>query len=309
MIWSPGLNARAAARPCSASTVRRRHSCAAPRKHEEGRENQDREQEIRYWSGEHDEESLPDRPEPGRRDRADARYAVDIAGIARRAHVADELHIAAERKPGDFPARSLAIGPAEDLVAEADRKGFRRDLEQARDEIVAELVKEDERAERANEREQDQPKGGLGSMSMSSLPSSWPRTRRGSRGRSPIRRRWNAARRMSHRSSASSTSLAMSGKRISPARKLATAISLAALRTIGAAPPASSASRARLKRRKALQVRRFKVEAANRGEIEPLRWRRHPFGPGKRDRRSESACRDCRAGRAPNRRRTRPSNG
>ena len=79
------------------------------------------------------------------------------AGLLAGRHVADELHVAAEREPGDFPARALLIGPAEQLAAEADREHLGRNLEQTRDEIMAELVKEHERPQRADEGDQGQP--------------------------------------------------------------------------------------------------------------------------------------------------------
>src|SRR5205814_2292578 len=85
------------------------------------------------------------------------RNALEIGGVACRTHVADELHVAAEREPGDLPARALLVGPAEQLAAETDREDLGRDTEQARDEIVAEFVEEDERAQSAYERDQDQP--------------------------------------------------------------------------------------------------------------------------------------------------------
>ena len=85
-----------------------------------------------------------------------------LAGHARRAHVADELHIAAERQPADLPAGAPLVGPAGDLAAEADRKALRPDAEPARDEIMAELVDEDERPERRQEGDEDEPDGRLG---------------------------------------------------------------------------------------------------------------------------------------------------
>ena len=73
----------------------------------------------------------------------------------------------------------------------------------------------------------------------------------------------------------------MSRNAIRPARKAATATSLAALRTIGAAPPASSASRASRSAGK-----RSRSGASNRasrsGQIEPLGRRLHPLRPGQR---------------------------
>src|SRR5206468_1317105 len=95
-------------------------------------ENQDREQEIGGGTGENDQEPLPHRPNLERAVAKLSRNGLKLSRIARRRHVADKLDVAAERQPPDFPARSLAIGPADQLVAEADRKGLGRNAEQPR---------------------------------------------------------------------------------------------------------------------------------------------------------------------------------
>src|SRR5438045_9696508 len=104
-------------------------------------------------------------------------------------------------------------------------------------------MEEDERAQRANKTEDDQPEWWLGKHQcapafISVLAQS--RVERSISSTSPIER--GATKSAS--TSASWTTFTMSGKRIAPARKLATATSFAALRTIGAAPPRSTASRA-----------------------------------------------------------------
>ena len=97
------------------------------------------------------------------RDRAVRRESSSrSAGSLAGRHVADEFHIAAKRQPADLPPRALPVGPADDLAAEADREGLRRDAEQPRDQIMAKLVEEDERAERANEGHQHEPQGWIG---------------------------------------------------------------------------------------------------------------------------------------------------
>src|SRR5687767_14271572 len=78
-------------------------------------------------------------------------------GRARGIHVADKADIAAQRQPADLPARASAVGPPCDLAPEADREGLRADAEPAADEVMAELVEEDERPDRADERDQDEP--------------------------------------------------------------------------------------------------------------------------------------------------------
>ena len=61
------------------------------------------------------------------RSRSSGGMLLEVRRIARRGHVADELHIAAERQPGDLPPRALPVGPADQLAAEADREGLRRE--------------------------------------------------------------------------------------------------------------------------------------------------------------------------------------
>ena len=129
---------------------------------EQGCKNQDREQEIGRRTGEHDEKSLPHRAELKRAVAIFGRNGAFIDRRARRRHVADEFHIAAKRHPADFPPSPLFVGPAHNLVAETDREGFRWNLEQARDEIVAEFVEEDERPERADERDDHKPERRIG---------------------------------------------------------------------------------------------------------------------------------------------------
>jgi hypothetical protein len=71
--------------------------------------------------------------------------------------VAYELHISAERQPPDLPARATLVGPTRDLTTESDRKGLRADTEPAGHEVMAQFVDKHERAEGANERQEDQP--------------------------------------------------------------------------------------------------------------------------------------------------------
>ena len=80
-----------------------------------------------------------------------------FAGLAHRIHIADELHIAAERQPADLPSGAAPVCPAGDLPSEADRKFLGADPEQPRDPIMAELVKQHERADRAQEGDDNEP--------------------------------------------------------------------------------------------------------------------------------------------------------
>ena len=110
--------------------------------HEERRKDQDCEQEIGCRSSKNDQEALPHGPQLECLVAQMLRDAVELGRVARRGHVADELHIAAKRQPGDLPASPLTVGTAKDFVPEADRKCLGRDLEETRDEIVTELVRE-----------------------------------------------------------------------------------------------------------------------------------------------------------------------
>ena len=112
--------------------------------------------------GEDDQEALPHRPHLEGSVAEVGGNGVELGGLARRRHVADELHIAAERQPADLPPRALPVGPAGKLLPEADREGLGRNAEQPGDQIMAELVEEDERPQRADERDQDQPERRVG---------------------------------------------------------------------------------------------------------------------------------------------------
>ena len=94
----------------------------------------------------------------------------------------------------------------------------------------------------------------------------------------------------------------MSRKPIRPARKAATATSLAALSTAGAAPPARKARRASAERREALAGRAPRSRAADRGEVQPRRGPAHAARASPRRRRSACACRAGPAGPASSRR-------
>ena len=99
---------------------------------------------------------------------------------------------------------------------------------------------------------------------------------------------------------------AMSRKPIRPARKAATATSLAALSTVGALPPCAQRLAGQAERRKALVIRRLEGQPADRGEIEARRRRARSARASPACRRSGCACRAGRAGPAPSRRGTRP---
>ncbi len=115
--------------------------------------DQNREKKIRGRPGEHHGCTLPD----GLRLEGAAallrRHALEriLRRLARGILVVHELHVAAERNPGDAPARTLAIGEAPDLPPKADGEGANRDAAPARDDEVAELVDEDHDAEHDEE--------------------------------------------------------------------------------------------------------------------------------------------------------------
>ncbi len=167
----------------------------------------------------------------------------EVGGIARRAHVANELDIAAKREPTDLPARALPVGPADDLATEADREDLRRDPEQrardsgqARGRRRAGPARRRTRSGSAKEAVAASISGTVAFIADStrcayarSISSTSP-IDRGAAKSASLKRIFDHARNI--------------GKPSRPSRKLATATSLAAFRTIGAAPPFSSASRA-----------------------------------------------------------------
>src|SRR6185437_16984099 len=124
--------------PCSKSVLRRTRK---------GGEDQDRKQEIGRGTCQHHQKSLPDGSNLESAITQLLRDVFQIIGIARRSHVADELHVAAERQPRNPPPSALPVGPAENLPPESDREGLGRNPEHARDQIVAELVEKDERSQ------------------------------------------------------------------------------------------------------------------------------------------------------------------
>src|SRR4029079_3967628 len=65
--------------------------------------------------------------------------------------VVEELDVAAERDPGEAPARAVLVGEAEDLAAEADGEIPHPDAAPARDQEMAELVNDDDRGEHEEE--------------------------------------------------------------------------------------------------------------------------------------------------------------
>src|SRR5947209_2629432 len=112
--------------------------------------NDDREHEVRHWSGEDNQKALPDRAQLERPLTQMLRDGFKVDRLARRGHVADEFHVPAERQPRHFPARTLAIRPADDFAPEADRESLGRNPEEARDQIMAQLMKENERPQQTN---------------------------------------------------------------------------------------------------------------------------------------------------------------
>ena len=86
--------------------------------------------------------------------------------------------------------------------------------------------------------------------------------------------------RRSAASSVASTSAAMPQNPSRPSTNSRTATSFAALRTVGAAPPAASARRAIASAGKRSRSGSSKVSVATRGEIEPRRGRAHAHRPG-----------------------------
>ena len=66
--------------------------------------------------------------------------------------VVDEFHVAAERNPGQPPARAVPVVEAHDLRTEADREGLDRHAAPAGHQEMAELVDEDHDGQDEQER-------------------------------------------------------------------------------------------------------------------------------------------------------------
>ena len=79
------------------------------------------------------------------------------AGPAGGVGIARKTNIATERKEADFPPCAAFVGPTGKLWAEADREGFGTDPEPTPDEIMAELVKENERPYRTQKCHGNEP--------------------------------------------------------------------------------------------------------------------------------------------------------
>ena len=117
--------------------------------HEDRRENDDGQNEIRHRPGHDYGRALEHRLE----EKAvlafafvhglQARSVRGAAGIL----VAEEFDVAAERNGGDFPARAVAIVKPDDFRAETDGKHQNSHAAQARDQEMAELVEEHHKAE------------------------------------------------------------------------------------------------------------------------------------------------------------------
>ena len=80
-----------------------------------------------------------------------------VGGLAGQVHVPDEADVTAKRQPADLPASASPIGPAGDLPPETDGENVGPNPEPARDEVMAKLVEEHERADRQDEGDDDEP--------------------------------------------------------------------------------------------------------------------------------------------------------
>ena len=114
----------------------------------------DGEQQVRQWPGQHDQRALPQglhmeslgsllRGQPILGGRWGA------GGI----HVAGELDVAAQRQRRELPAGSTPVGPAGDLLAEANRERVGLHTEQPSDEVVSQLMDQHKRAKHEQKRE------------------------------------------------------------------------------------------------------------------------------------------------------------
>ena len=153
-IRSPGL------KPAACAALLRLHGidaggrCLLAVEGEHGREDHDRQDEVRDRPGRDDRGALADRLEEEALAPLRLAHVADrfLIRHARGVLVAEELDVAAERDGRDLPARAVAIVEAEQFRAEADREGEHAHAAPARDQEMAELVKEHHDGQHEQER-------------------------------------------------------------------------------------------------------------------------------------------------------------
>ena len=151
---SPGMKPAIAAGLSGAHFRNQRfgHEAAVDRKHD--RKHRDGEQEVERRPGKDRDGALPDRLGVEGHLALGLGQRLDFGGVrrARRIHVADEFHVAAERDRGQLPARAVAVVEAEKFGPEADRKGLYADAAPAPDQIVAHFMDEHDDGQDEQER-------------------------------------------------------------------------------------------------------------------------------------------------------------
>jgi len=140
----------------------RRHDADAETGEQQG-EDGDGQNEIGHRPGRDDQRPLPDRFEieivalgPGPvfgDDFLAQRLNSGLVGHGGTIQVAGEFHIATQGQPGQPPLDPVAIRPAEQGPAKADREAVDLHLEGARDEEMAQLVNGDDNGQHQQERD------------------------------------------------------------------------------------------------------------------------------------------------------------
>ena len=204
-----------------------------------------------------------------------------LVGHARRVGIAHELDIAAERNCRELPARPVPVGPAEYLRVQTRS---RTQLRRRRSAVLPRNVRTRGRTRRPSKPARNaitvyknEPVAPPIVLTRSITSSS--RARLGRRGRCHAGKSEPAANLASWSIASASSTVAGTGRdRLAerarthgldslryaiesdpPAMKASTAISFAALSTVGIAPPSRSAARARAETRKSRLVRRFET--------------------------------------------------
>ncbi len=197
----------------------------------------------------------------------DRRGALPRRHLFLRVHAVD-FHVAAERDRFD-PVLGLAAFERPDGRAEEEEEAFDPHAGRLGGDEVARLVEDDQRAEA--EEDVDPTHAGASSLTPAAARS------RASASVAKRSSKWVTGR-AGISSSVRSITAAMPVNGIRPSRKAATATSSAALRTVGAVPPAAPASSARRRQAKVSGSGSSKVSAPTAARSSPRHVDRHPFG-------------------------------
>src|SRR5262245_52342989 len=212
---------------------------AERRKHDH--EDDDGEDEVHPRPGEHDEKARPQRLEGERLGGIVGQRLAALHGT----FLAHHLHVAAHGNERQTVLGFLAA-PTQQHRTEADRKALHTDTGEPGHDEVPELVHEDQYADDDDEAQHHDEDVNCDCHGLPPERASiHSRTRRRARASTSTHSSMDPSSRAGSAPSARSIDCVISGNPMRRSRKAATAISLAAFRITGAAPPASRAARAR----------------------------------------------------------------